>query len=212
MVLEVTALVGAAKATTDLVKVAIETVDEIRSGFRADNEAAKKKLAEQLAALKQSLHESGRLARFAERYVRTHEEILVLLDHVQRAQQLVGDNVDDFRDQSSARFESSWRVLETLFSSIDDSLRPVREAVFDRMDWFVPLDKGQIEPALSEFEGAYREARQSVRLKAGNDIRSGLDQMARPLQVAETLVRNTLFREILPGLQSLGPSDEAQGS
>lgn len=202
--LDVLTLIGAAKGVTELAKEAVDLAGKIRSGLRADNEEAKAELAEKLAELQRSLSDSGKLAEVAERYMRIHQDIRQLLDEVERAQHLVGDNLDEFRNASSARHAAGWRVLETMFSTIDGVRHPVHEAVFNRIDWVDERDKEQIQPQLLEFDSSYRAAEQALRLRGASEVRNALDLMVRPLQKAETLVRSSLYGEILPALQSVG--------
>jgi hypothetical protein len=209
MVVELATLTAGVQATTELVKQAVGLAGAIRSGFRADNGAAKKALDDKLRELEQSIAHVGDLARMAERYVRSHEDVIELLGATQRAQRLLADATAEFSDSGNARYEANWRVMDTVFSEIDAGRRPVVEATNNRIAWFSERDRNQIEPRLAEFDAALQGTAQSVRYKASSDVRMGIEQMLRPLQTVEGLLRNTLFTEILPALQSLGGRSEA---
>jgi hypothetical protein len=207
MVLEATALAAAIKGSADLVREALSLAETIRSGLRADNEKAKKELTDRLAALEQVLPHVSALAAMTERYVRLHEDLVGLLSSTQRAQHLLVDSLEDFNDSKNPRYAGSWRVMETLFSEIDAERGPIQEATYNRTEWSGQRDRDQVEPLLAQFETAYQTAAQAVRYRASSDVRANLEQMVRPMQTAESLIRNTLYGDILPALQELARRD-----
>jgi hypothetical protein len=176
----------------------------IRSGLGSNNEATKQKIEATLSDLEQNFARVGTLAGMAERYIRTHEELVAILLKTQRAQRLLEDDIDRFSDSANPRYAGDWRVMEAVFADIEASGRPIEEALNQRTEWFTQLDRDQIPPLLREFQFALSSTSQAVRYKASSDVRNGIQQMTRQLQTAETLVRNTLFDDILAGLETLG--------
>ena len=203
MVLEITALATAVKSTAELVKEAAALAQLIRSGLRVDNQEQKEQLQGYLSALQANLDQLGLLAVLAERYARLHEDVLALLREVERAQRSLLDDPEGFRSKSNPRYTTNWRVMEGQFLAIESGRGPVHEAVYNRINWFSERDRDQIEPHLSEFEASFRSGQQTVRFKAASDLRGGIDNMTRPLETAERLIRSTLYEEVFPALQSL---------
>lgn len=208
MVMEIAALGAAIAGTTELIKQTSALAQTIKSGFGSNNDAAKQEIDEKLGELRENFAKVATLAGMAERYVRTHEDLVGILGTTQRASRLVVDDLEAFSDSSNPRYTANWRVLDAVFSDIDASRRPIQEALNNRIGWFSQRDRDQVPPLLAEFEASFRMSSQAVRLKASSDVRNGIEQMTRPLQTAETLVRNTLFDDILSALEALGSGRE----
>jgi hypothetical protein len=203
MVMEVAALIAAIQGTTELLKQVGSVAQTIKSGLGSNNETAKREIDEKLAQLRENFGHVATLAAMAERYVRTHEDLTEILGTSLRAQRMIADDLDAFSDSKNARYAGNWRVLDSVFSEIDGARRPIQEAMNNRIQWFSDSDRNQVQPLLAEFEAGYAAASQAVRLHASSDARNGIDRMVRPLQTAETLVRETLF-EILAALDAVG--------
>jgi hypothetical protein len=208
-VLEITAITAAVKTTSELVKAVTALAGDIRSGLRVDNEGTKERLTTELEALQVKLGQIGDLAVVAERYSRLHGDVAVLLDHVIRAERMISDEADAFRSKSNPRYAANWRVIESMFATIEAARGPIVDAVFNRISWFNEIDRAQIQPHLSAFDSDFRAAQQAMKLKAANDARANLEAMARPLEAAERLTSVTLYEEIFPALQSIRSSGVA---
>ncbi|GEM_PF-2309125 len=205
MALELSALLTAVGAISSLVKETLPVIQTIRSGIMARNEKAKQQLTESLKQLQQNLQHTGELARMAEVYSRTHENVLELLWLCRRAERFLKDNLDECRDRNSANYAGNWKVLDAMFETIDSNRDSPRKAVMDRGEWYDESDKRQIELLLQQFTSAYERASVCVRTKVADDLLHELRGMTGPLQDAETLLRNTVYDEILRTLQKLAP-------
>jgi hypothetical protein len=201
MVLEVTALAAAVKSTAELVKEAAGLAQAIRSGLRVDNQEQKEQLQRYLSELQTSLEQLGELAVLAERYARIHEDVLALLREVEHAQRSLLDDPDSFRTKSNTRYTMNWRAMEAQFLAIEGARGPVEEAVNNRINWFSERDRDQIAPHLTEFDNAFHSGQRTVRFKAASDLRNDVDNMTRPLETAERLIRSTLYDDVFPALQ-----------
>jgi hypothetical protein len=204
MAIELSTLLTAAGSISPILKDMVPFVKTISSGiFFRRNEEAKRQLTEKLQEIQQHLRNAGNLAQVAEMYSRTHENVLELLWLCRRAERFLSDNLDDFRNRSNASYAGNWKVLDTLFETIDSSRDAPRKAVLDRGEWYDATDKAQVELKLQEFTSAYERASVGVRSKAADELLPELRGMTRPLLDAENLLRSTVYDKILRSLQRL---------
>ncbi len=203
MAIELSALVTAVGAISALMKETVPVVQTIRSGFMARNKAAQEKLTQSLTELQRNLQHAGELARVAESYLKTHENILELRMLCSRAEAFLKENFEECRSSGSRNYAGSWNVLDTMFQTIDDTRDTPRKVIMDRAEWYDEKDKNQINGRLQDFSSAYQRAAASVELKAASKLSHELRGMTSTLQDVETLLRNTIYDTILRALQRL---------
>ncbi|RMF29186.1 MAG: hypothetical protein D6759_14415 [Chloroflexi bacterium] len=204
MPLDLSTLLSSVGLLNSLVEETIPLVQTIRSGFRANNEEAKQHLSERLKQLQQNLQQAGQLARVAEAYLRTYEDVLELVWLCRRAERFLKGNLDNCRNRDNPDYLGCWNVLDAMFETIDSNRDTPRKAVMDRARWYDEEDKKQIEILFQQFTQAYERASVCVRTKVADDLLHELRGMTRSLQDAEALLQSTLYDKILRALQALG--------
>jgi hypothetical protein len=200
---EIAAAIAAVKAVSATVEASAELVGKIRSGWRDDNDKVRAELEAALEDLDGRLQSAGELAWVAAAYSRTRESIVGLLGSCKRAERFIRDNMDDLTDASSPQYEANWRLLDMMFEGIGEASEVPRKAVLDRAEWYDERDKDQIDLRLNDVVRAYTEAAKSVRTKAARDAQGELGDMIRPLEDVDTMLRDTLYDEVLRTLQQL---------
>lgn len=204
MAVEIAALIAAARGVSELLEQSKPLVAGIRDGFGGGNKAAKEALTKKLDALQQNLRAAGELARMGEAYTRTQEEIRDLLWDCERAKAFLAENIEDCTDRNSPKYESCWRLLNSIFESIGKKRDPVRRALDDRARWYDQADKAQIEQRLTDFALAYASILESVRHRAAMDVRDRLATMIGYLEEVSGRLDDTMYDKILDALQTLG--------
>ena len=205
MALDLSVLLSSVGTITSLMEGSVKLVQTIRSGLVARNDEVKKQLTTSLTELKQNLEHARELARMAEVYSRTHENILELLWLCRRAERFLRDNLDDCRNRTCANYTGNWKVLDVIFETIDSNRDSPRKVVMDRAEWYDKDDKAQVELLLHQFTSHYDQASACVRNKVADDLLHELRDMTSPLQDAETLLRTTVYEKILMALQKMSP-------
>jgi hypothetical protein len=204
MPLELEAVLAGVSILRGVVKEALPLVEDIRSGLGARNNQAKKALTEKLGRVEASLGQVGELAKAAEAYGKSLENVLELLWLCQRAERLVHDNSQDFGKKTSPNYAASWRVLDTLFETIESRSEVPRKAIMGLSAWYDERDRAQMDLLLNDFTAAFERASLYTRRRDASDLAGELEDMVKPLQRADTLLRSTVYDKILPTLQSLG--------
>jgi hypothetical protein len=204
MAVEIAALVAAARGVSELLEQSRPLVESIRDGWGGGNKAAKEELAKKLDQLQQNLRAAAELARMGEEYTRMHEEIRSLLWDCERAKAFLGENMSDCGDRSSPKYDSCWRVLDSIFESVGKKRDPVRRALDDRAQWYDREDKAQIEQRLTDFALMYERAAESVRMRAAVDARDRIATMIGYLDDVSGRLDDTMYDKILDALQKLG--------
>jgi len=201
--IELGALLTAATSVSALVKEAIPIANGIRSGFRANNEKAQEELKQRLAALETALKEAGKLARVAQEYANTLEDVIKVLAVSQRAERFVKENLADLRKRTSPTYQSGWRILDLLIDGINTTRDAPREAMLDRIAWFGEKDRAQLDLMFNQFTNSFERAAVAVSHRFADDLLVALGQMIAPILDAEAILRKT-EDEVLTTLQSLG--------
>jgi len=204
MVLDLATLISAVGMINSLLKESLPLIQTIRSGMLARNDEAKQQLATKLNQLQQNIQHAGELARVAEEYSRTLENVLELLWLCRRAERFLNDNLDDCRKRNSGNYAGNWKVLEAIFETINSNSDTLRKVVMDRAKWYDEKDKAQIELLYGKFQSAYDRASTDVRNKVADELLYELRSMTGLLQEVETLLRDTVYDKILRTLQKLG--------
>lgn len=204
MAVEIAALIAAARGVSELLEQSKPLVAAIKDGFGGGNKAAKEELAKKLDELQTNLRAAGELARMGEAYTRTQDEIRNLLWDCERAKAFLAENIDDCNNRESPKYESCWRLLDSIFDSIDKKRDPVRRALDDRARFYDAQDKAQIEQRLTDFALAYASIQESVRHRAAMDVRDRLATMIGHLDDVSDRLDNTMYDKILDSLQKLG--------
>jgi hypothetical protein len=204
MAVEIAALIAAARGVSELLEQSKPLVAAIKDGFGGGNKAAKEELAKKLDELQTNLRAAGELARMGEAYTRTQDEIRSLLWDCERAKAFLAENMDDCNNRESPKYESCWRLLDSIFDSIDKKRDPIRRALDDRSRFYDAQDKAQIEQRLTDFALAYASIQESVRHRAAMDVRDRLATMIGHLDDVSDKLDDTMYDKILDSLQKLG--------
>lgn len=204
MAVEIAALIAAARGVSELLEQSKPLVAGIRDGFGGGNKAAKEELTKKLDALQQNLRAAAELARMGEAYTRTQDEIRDLAWDCERAKAFLAENIDDCSDRNSPKYDSCWRVLDSIFESVGKKRDPVRRALDDRAQWYDREDKAQIEQRLTDFALLYERTAESVRHRAAMDVRDRIATMIGQLDEVSGRLDDTMYDKILDSLQKLG--------
>lgn len=204
MAVEIAALIAAARGVSELLEQSKPLVAAIKDGFGGGNKAAKEELAKKLDELQTNLRAAGELARMGEAYTRTQDEIRNLLWDCERAKAFLAENIDDCNNRESPKYESCWRLLDSIFESIDKKRDPIRRTLDDRSLFYDAQDKAQIEQRLTDFALAYASIQESVRHRAAMDVRDRLATMIGYLDDVSDKLDDTMYDKILDSLQKLG--------
>lgn len=204
MAVEIAALIAAARGVSELLEQSKPLVAAIKDGFGGGNKAAKEELAKKLDELQTNLRAAGELARMGEAYTRTQDEIRNLLWDCERAKAFLAENIDDCNNRESPKYESCWRLLDSIFESIDKKRDPIRRTLDDRSRFYDAQDKAQIEQRLTDFALAYASIQESVRHRAAMDVRDRLATMIGYLDDVSDKLDDTMYDKILDSLQKLG--------
>jgi hypothetical protein len=198
----IAALVTAATRVPKLLEVSADAIGKIRSGWRVENDEAKRELEGALAELRANLNAAGKLAEIGEEYTRVHEEVLELLWDCERARTFLDGNPDHFAPRSPS-YAGNWKVIDVIFDSIAKKRDPVRRELTRRSHWYDQQDQSQVPEALNRFEGAYNRAHASVEGKRASAAERELGVMITELEQVEQLLRETMYGKIFPSLRTL---------
>jgi hypothetical protein len=204
MAIELALAIEAVRAVSSLVTSSADAAKSIRSGFRARNEEARRELETRLAELGRALDHAGALARAAEAYSRTLENIVSLLQACGRVRDFLQANLEDLSESSGADYHADWRVVDAMFDAIRENQSVPRAVLLDRAEWYDQEDKDKIELRLSDFNGAFRDASKSARNRFVRDLENELRGMISPLEDVEFLLRATVYDKILRTLEEIG--------
>lgn len=204
MAVEIVALLGAARAATEVLKESRQLVQEIRaSGVFRKNDEARKELQAKLDVLAQNLRDVGKLAQYGEDYTRRHEEILELLWDCERARAFLKENEAACNDGSHPDYVGAWRVLETIRESMDKRRDPALESLDAQASWYSERERAQMEERRQNLVRAFERASEAIRVKAGSDARHQLDALIEQLEHVENALNRTLYDGIFQSLQEL---------
>jgi hypothetical protein len=187
-----------------LVRESVDLVQQIRSGFRASNEEAKRKLEERLSGLEESLKQAGALGWVAAAYSRMLESTSSLVQSCKRAQLFFRENLDTLAaGPADPDYLPNWRLVEVLFDAIAENREVPRRAMLDRIAWYDEKDRIQIEAALNAFNGAHDRATAFVQTKAAREVAQQLEIMGQSLEQVESALEATMYETVLQTLQQL---------
>ncbi|HXX91200.1 MAG TPA: hypothetical protein VEI83_13360 [Acidimicrobiales bacterium] len=196
-------LVGAVAALKGLASDVMPVVERIRSGMRAHNDEVKKELSDKLDVLQGSLTKVGILARAADAYAETHEQLSRLLWLTERTHGVVKEHYDDCADRLRTEWDGSWRVIEALYGDIVRERGAVSSTMLARQEWYDSDDRGRVQTLLGQFQSESTRAQEQVETRSIARLDDGLATMIQGLRDADDIVRNTLFKGILAALEQL---------
>ena len=203
MVVEVTALLGAARVAAGLAEDVQKLVGNIRSGRFTNNEEAKKELQGKILELQQNLSRAGELAKAGGEYAGVQQDVVDLLWECERAHSFLKENSAPANSGADAGYDGTWGTLAQLFDSVDRRREPLFREADDRIVWLNEKDRAQISQRLQEANSAAERASQAVRSKAGSDLDVNLRRMIEELRRVQTSLNDTLQKDILDKLGEL---------
>jgi len=204
MVVEVTALLGAARVAAGLVQDVSGLVANIRSGRFTNNDDAKRALEEKMVALQQSLTQAGQLAKAGGEYASVQQDVVELLWDCERAHGFLKENSAAANaGAADPRYNGTWETLAQLFESVDRRREPLFREADDRILWLNEKDRAQISQRLQEANSAAERASQAVRSKAGSDLDVNLRRIVDELRRVQSSLNDTLRKEIFGSLGEL---------
>ena len=203
MVVEVTALLGAAKVAAGLAQEVQKLVGDIRSGRFTNNDQAKEDLQKAIVALQQSLTQAGQLAKAGEEYASVQQDVVELLWDCERAHGFLKENSEAAKAGQDPRYEATWATLAQLFESIEMRREPLFREADDRILWLNEKDRAQIAQRLQEANSAAERASQAVRSKAGSDLDVNLRRIVEELRRVQSSLNDTLRKDIFHSLGEL---------
>jgi hypothetical protein len=204
MAVEIVALLGAARAATEVLKESRQLVQDIRSsGVFRKNDEARQELQAKLDELAQNLRDVGKLAQYGEDYTRRHEEILELLWDSERARAFLKQNELACNDAGHPDYVGAWQVLEAIRESMDKRRDPALESLDAQASWYSERERAQMDERRENLVRAFERASQAIRVKAGSDARHQLDALIEQLEHVENALNRTLYDDIFQSLQEL---------
>lgn len=202
----ITALFGAAKAVNSALKEGKELVKEINSGMfgRGANEQAKQKLTLKLGELEQNLSLVGDLARLGEQQARLNQEVHRLLWDCERARAFMTENFADASDRERPGYESAWRIMDTIFDSIEKRDDLIASVQADSARWFDDVDRQGVVDRVTDYTEAKNRASESVQNRAAITAQARIDAMCTALDKVTGTLNRTMYDKIFDSLQTLG--------
>lgn len=203
MVVEVTALLGAAKAATEVAQKVHGLVSQIRSGRFTNNDQAKQDLERAIVELQQNLAEAGELAKAGGEYAGVQQDVVDLLWECEHAHSFLKENGPAANTAGNPGYEGTWGTIAQLFASVERQREPLFREADDRILWLNEKDRVQISQRLQEANSAAERASQAVRSKAGSDLDVNLRRMIEELRRVQSSLNDTVRKEIFGSLGEL---------
>lgn len=196
-------IVVAATAAKAIATALRGVADTLKGGPLGGNAKEKKaELDAQVQKMETTLDNVGTLARMGTAYAESQEDVLSLLFLCRRAEKVAGDYAEDCRDKSRPGHDTAWRVLETLFDSMD--LDVVHRVKNQRQAFYDQEDNIKITGWLDDFDKANAKRATSLRMRATDELRREMADMVEALDRTEALLKNTLYVRILKTLERVG--------
>ena len=176
---------------------------DIRGGMFGNADRVKDELAGKVQELDETMKQVGQLATVARAYLATHNNVVETLSLTRRAERVLRESMDDLRTGQGAVAEAAWRLVESIFDSIDESRDTAIKVMYDRQSWYDPQDRAQLDALFNESTLSFERARTGVRNRYAGDLNFHVQAMADQLLKAETLLRSTIDEKILATSQGL---------
>jgi hypothetical protein len=202
----ITALLGAAEAVNKVVKEAKPAIQKISSGMfgRAANEEAKAELDAAFTELEGHLRRVGELARLGEQQARLNQDVHRLLWDCERARAFMTENFDDASDRKRPGYESAWRIMDTIFDSIEKRDDLIASVQADSARWFDAADRQGVVDRVTDYAEAKNRASESVQNRAAITAQARIDAMCAALDKVTGALNRTMYDKVFHDLQLLG--------
>jgi hypothetical protein len=199
---DIVLLLNAVAGLEALVGKVVTAVGTWRDKGRADDEA-RQALTEDLANLRKGLAAVDGLARSATAYIDLRDETHRLLVHCITLKNYVSTDQDQLRKHLTTSYQDRWRAVDAMLDSMAQNTEACRRQHLQRGRWYDATDSEAIGSRLADFDRAFAQCAAFATSQDVDGVERALDDMQRPLELVDTLLKDTLQEKILGGLTQI---------
>jgi hypothetical protein len=203
MIVELTALIAAVSGLSTLVEKSADAVSNIRGGAFGGAKKKAEAAASELAQLKTNLASVGALARFAESYLRLHEDLTQLLDVTERLHRTVEESRPVLEAAGSEQRKVKWETVAELNATTTERAAVVRRVIRGDEEYFDDHDRTAIELELEEVSHDLVRIDELIKGKNAADLQRELAGVITTIRNTSERTQATLGR-ILGALRGVG--------